>query len=83
MNKVEEHKKEQWVEFKLMVAEDEVSPEVKDISREIEACRSEVYGKHIVNIGRNGDLNVTKDFHAVRNEPYERDRDRGERERGG
>lgn len=75
---VEKKEGEEWVEIKLMVAEEDVSPEVKDISREIEACRGEVYGKYIVNISRKGDLNVTKDFHAVRNQPYERDRGRGE-----
>jgi len=48
MTQVKEPKKAKFVNIKLMVAEDEVSPEVMDIAREIEACRGEVYGKYIV-----------------------------------
>ncbi len=52
-----------------MVAEDEVSPEVMNIAREIEACRHVVYGEYCVHIGRKGELKVTKTFHANRNDP--------------
>ncbi len=69
MSQVKESKKEQWVNFKLMVAEDEVSPEVMNIAREIEACRHQVYGDYCVHIGRKGELKVSKTVHANRNKP--------------
>ena len=59
MSQVKE-KEAKWVNFKLMVAEDEVSPEVMRIAREIEACRNVVYGDYCVHISRKGDLKVSK-----------------------
>ncbi len=64
-----ESKKAKWVNFKLMVAEDEVSPEVMLIAREIEACRHQVYGDYCVHIGRGGELRISKTIKANRENP--------------
>jgi len=66
MNQVKEKEKAKWVNFKLMVAEDEVSPEVMNIAREIEACRHQVYGDYCVHIGRGGELRISKTIKANR-----------------
>ena len=66
MSQVNESKKAKWVNFKLMVAEEEVSPEVMRMAREIEACRHVVYGDYCVHIGRKGELKVSKTVHAIR-----------------
>lgn len=66
MSHVNESKKAKWVNFKLMVAEDEVSPEVMRIAREIEACRNQVYGDYCVHIGRGGELRISKTIKANR-----------------
>ena len=69
MSQVKEKEQEKWVKFKLMVAEEDVSPEVMNIAREIEACRHHVYGDYCVHIGRGGQLKISKTIKANRDTP--------------